>query len=247
MTTIEWTDETWNPVTGCSKVSPGCDNCYMFALYPRLSAMGVRGYEATPDTVTVLPERLEVPLRWTRPRLVFVNSMSDLFHPRVPLAFIGEVFDVMGRAEAHVFQVLTKRPHRMRHIIEKLDIRVARNVWLGVSAENQKFADSRLPPLLDVPCAVRFVSAEPLLGPLDLSPWLHGPERVDWLIVGGESGAGARPMDLEWARSLRDQASAAGVAYFLKQLGGVRGKRGHDEALLDGRLWREMPGEVGAA
>lgn len=175
---IEWTGETRNPVTGCSKVSPGCDNCYMFSLYPRLKAMGARGYEADPDTVQLIPERLQTPLQWTRPRLVFVNSMSDLFHPHVPFGYVSEVFDVMARASrlrGHVFQVLTKRPGRAAAwwLQNQHDYPNGwpERVWLGTSVELQRYAP-RISVLARVPAEVRFVSAEPLLGPLDLTGWL---------------------------------------------------------------------------
>lgn len=244
--TIDWTQETWNPVTGCSRVSPGCDHCYMFALYPRLTAMGVRGYEAAPDEVRLLPERLDAPLRWAQPRRVFVNSMSDLFHPHVPYDFITQVFDVMSDASArrgHVFQVLTKRPGRAVGWWERNRERYEgvwpAGVWIGASVESQKYAP-RLTVLARLPAPVKFVSAEPLLGPVDLSRWLDAGD-VQWVIAGGESGRAARPMDLEWARSLRDQCRGARVAFFLKQLGGRRGKRSGAEAVLDGRMWREYP------
>lgn len=248
---IEWTDETWNPVTGCSRVSPGCDNCYMFALYPRLKAMKVPGYEYAPDTVQILPERLQNPLSWKRPRQVFVNSMSDLFHKDVPWTFISDVFRVMQEAAdryGHVFQVLTKRPGRAvywwkEHKGNFPDGWPA-NVWIGTSVENQKYAH-RITVLERLPAPVRFVSAEPLLERLDLTPWLDR-DALQWVIVGGESGTGARPMDLDWAYDLRDQCAGAGVAFFLKQLGGVKNKRGGDKALLDNHTYREMP-TAGAA
>ncbi len=244
--TIEWTDETWNPLTGCSRVSPGCDHCYMFALYPRLRAMGVPGYETSPDDIRLMSDRLEVPLTWKTPRRVFVNSMADLFHPKVPFSFISQVFSIMERAgsyRGHIFQVLTKRPGRaaawwQQYGSDFLD-RWPPNVWIGTSVESQKYAP-RLTVLARIPAAIRFVSAEPLLGPTDITPWLS-EGAVHWVIVGGESGPGARPMELDWARDLRDQSIAAGVAFFLKQLGGVRKKRGGESALLDGEGWRQMP------
>ena len=243
--TIEWTDETWNPVTGCSRVSPGCDHCYMFALYPRLKAMSVRGYADAPDVVRTLPERLRTPLTWKRPRRVFVNSMSDLFHPRVGCDFISDVFAVMKAADRHVFQALTKRPGRAagwwRKRGESEFGEWPPNVWIGTSVESQKYAP-RLTVLGRIPARIRFVSAEPLLGALDLSEWLSDGT-LQWVIAGGESGAKARPMDMDWARQLRDQALDAGVAFFLKQLGGRRGKRSGYEAELDGRIWADMPGE----
>ena len=247
--TIEWTDETWNPVTGCTRVSPGCDHCYMFALYPRLKAMGVPGYEGDPREVRLLPERLDAPMRWGRPRRVFVNSMSDVFHPRVPYEFINGIFDVMREAaelRGHVFQVLTKRPGRAvgwwQHNQARYGDEWPDGVWIGTSVENQKYAP-RITVLARLPAAVRFVSAEPLLGAVDLRKWLDA-RAVHWVIAGGESGPAARPMELDWARGLRDQSLAAGVAFFLKQLGGRRGKRSGEEATLDGRQWREYPETV---
>ena len=249
--TIEWTDETWNPVTGCTRVSPGCDHCYMFALYPRLKAMGVPGCEGDPREVRLLPERLDAPMRWRRPRRVFVNSMSDVFHPSVPYDFINDIFDVMREAaelRGHVFQVLTKRPGRAvgwwQHNQARYSGKWPDGVWIGTSVENQKYAP-RITVLARLPAAVRFVSAEPLLGAVDLRQWLD-VRAVHWVIAGGESGPAARPMELDWARDLRDQSFAAGVAFFLKQLGGKRGKRSGDEAILDGKIWRQMPaGQLG--
>ena len=243
---IEWTDETWNPVTGCTRVSPGCDHCYMFALYPRLKAMGVAGYEATPNTIRILPERLETPLRWRKRRLVFVNSMSDVFHPRVPFDFITDIFSVMVEAAArrgHIFQVLTKRPGRAVHWWSRYRQRFPdgwpANIWIGTSVENQKYAP-RLTVLARLPAPVRFVSAEPLLAPLDLTPWL-ADGTLHWVIAGGESGPGARPMPISWVRALRDQSVRTETPFFLKQLGGVRNKRGGDDATVDGKLWRQLP------
>ena len=243
---IEWTDETWNPVTGCTRVSPGCDHCYMYALYPRLKGMGVPGYETAPSDVRMLRERLHLPLTWRKPKRVFVNSMSDLFHPQVPYSFISEVFEVMQEASAqrgHVFQVLTKRPGRAVGWWEQKGAKLfdawPANVWIGTSVESSKYAP-RLTVLGRLPAPVRFVSAEPLLECVDLSPWLEDGT-LKWVIVGGESGRCARPMELEWARSIRDQCVASEVSFFLKQLGGARGKRGGGDAILDGELWREMP------
>lgn len=243
---IEWTDDTWNPVTGCTRVSPGCDHCYMFALYPRLKAMGVPGYQTAPGDVRLLPERLSIPLSWRNPRRVFVNSMADVFHPNVPFDFIFEMFSVMEEAtskQGHVFQVLTKRPGRAvawwKQYRRNFPDGWPPNIWIGTSVENQKYAP-RLTVLGRLPAPVRFVSAEPLLERIDLTPWLEKGV-LKWVIVGGESGRAARPMDLDWVRHLRDQSASAGVAFFLKQLGGVRNKRGGDAAVIDGRLWREMP------
>ena len=244
--TIEWTDETWNPVTGCTRVSPGCDHCYMFALYPRLKAMAVPGYETAPDEVRLLPERLRVPMSWRKPRRVFVNSMADVFHPRVPFDFAYEMFSVMqeaARERGHVFQVLTKRPGRAVAWWERSKPRFPLgwppNIWIGTSVESQKYAP-RLTVLSRLPASIRFVSAEPLLEAVNLTPWLESGA-LQWVIVGGESGPRARPMDLDWVRDLRDQSIRAEVAFFLKQLGGVRNKRGGEEAIIDDRQWREMP------
>ena len=243
--TIEWTDETWNPVTGCTRVSPGCDHCYMFALYPRLKAMGVRGYESSAGHVQLLPERLAAPLRWASPCRVFGNSMSDVFNSQVPYPFISKIFDVMKAAtqRGHVFQVLTKRPGRAVAWWERYGGRYGgawpAGVWIGTSVESQKYAP-RITVLARLPAAVRFVSAEPLLGSVDLSRWLNSGD-VQWVIVGGESSPAARPMDMDWARALRDQSRRAGVAFFLKQLGGSRGKRSGNEAVLDGETWTQMP------
>ena len=243
---IEWTDETWNPLTGCTRVSPGCDNCYMFALYPRLRAMGVPGYETSPEDIRWLPDRLHIPSTWRRPRRVFVNSMSDLFHPKVPFDFVTRVFTTMQEAifdGGHIFQILTKRPGRAAAWwLQNADLFPdgwPDNVWIGTSVESQKYAP-RLTVLARIPAAVRFVSAEPLLEQTDLSYWLD-EGAVQWVIVGGESGPRARPMDLDWARDLRDQSTAAGVPFFLKQLGGVRKKRGGAAAVIDGKQWLQMP------
>ena len=246
--TIEWTDETWNPVTGCTRVSPGCDNCYMFALYPRLHGMGVPGYESAPDVVQVFPDRLHAPLTWKRKRRVFVNSMSDLFHPSVPFSFINDVFKVMlqaSREQGHIFQVLTKRPGLAvgwwKKYSSEYDDEWPERVWIGTSVESQKYAP-RIEVLSRIPAAVRFVSAEPLLEEVDLRPWLN-KGALQWVITGGESGVRARPMQLEWARKLRDDATSAGVPFFLKQLGGRKGKRSGTDAVLDGETWFEQPKE----
>jgi len=281
-TKIEWTDATWNPVTGCTRVSPGCDHCYAETIAHRFA--GTKAYPNGFD-VTLRPERLDQPLRWQRPRRVFVNSMSDLFHDDVPDEYIGSVFEVMAKAPQHTFQILTKRPGRMRSLLKRWAVQgeaeswagpgtaVFRrrdkvwvgpiswplpNVWLGVSAEDQRWADVRIPVLLDTPAAVRFVSAEPLLGPIDFREALRptafvcgrGPgwsgdddramaavlrsavqkmarERsekeptfLDWVIVGGESGRGARPMHPRWVRTIRDQCAASDVvAFHFKQWG----------------------------
>ena len=244
MSKIEWTDETWNPVTGCSRVSPGCANCYMFALYPRLKGMKVPGYERAPDVVTLAERQLDKPHRWRRPRRIFVNSMSDLFHESVPFGYIDRVFDVMADTRRHQYQVLTKRPERARqyarHWVWKHDAdELPPNVWLGVSVESQQYA-SRVGCLQDIPAAVRFVSAEPLLEAVSFKTHFERGG-IDWVIVGGESGRKARPMDIEWARKIRDECQRYGVAFFFKQFGGRRGKGGGTEAVLDGQLHHELP------
>ena len=220
-TNIEWTDATWSPVTGCTKVSPGCDHCYAESIAHRFA--GTKAYPNGFD-VTLRPERLDIPLRWKRPRRVFVNSMSDLFHDAVPESYIGRVWEVMARCPQHTFQILTKRHARMRSWMRHNT--VLPNVWLGVSVENQQWADIRIPALLDTPAAVRFLSCEPLLGPVEirsLLDWRYTGEahhvRPDWVIVGGESGPGARPMRAAWARSLRSQCESAGVPFLFKQWG----------------------------
>ena len=246
--TIEWTDETWNPVTGCSRISPGCDNCYMFSLYPRLRGMKVPGYDKSPDVVQMFPERLQLPLKWKKPRRVFVNSMADLFHPEVPFDFVSDAFAIMkqaGEQRGHTFQVLTKRPGRAVAWWEEwsssFESSWPSSVWIGTSVENQKYA-ARLTVLSRLPAEVKFVSAEPLLGALDLTPWLDDGT-LSWIIVGGESGPRARPMQLQWARHIRDQALNANVPFFLKQLGGQKSKRSGEAATLDNVLWQQFPTE----
>jgi protein gp37 len=230
---IEWTEATWNPVTGCSKVSPGCAHCYAETLSSRFGWTR-RAWTPTnaEENVTLRPERLQQPLRWRQPRVIFVNSMSDLFHELVPLDFIWDVFDVMARARRHVFQILTKRHERLAELAPLLEW--PENVWMGVSIENSRWVE-RADRLRQVPAAVRFVSAEPLLGPLDRLEL----EGVDWLIVGGESGHRHRPIREEWVRDLRDRCVDLGVPFFLKQWGGRTPKAGGRR--LDGRLWSQMP------
>ncbi|MEN4419792.1 phage Gp37/Gp68 family protein [Mycobacteroides chelonae] len=296
-TGIEWADATWNPVTGCDKVSPGCDRCYAETFAERWR--GTKGhYFETGFDLLLRPDKLDLPLRWNKPRKVFVNSMSDLFHDKVPDEYIARVFAVMALAPQHTFQVLTKRHGRMRALLksraflqlvweawsveegpgesESLGTDPAEhwplpNVWLGVSAEDQQRADLRIPALLDTPAAVRFISAEPLLGPtMFLLRWLHRQgydRRIDWVIAGGESGPGARPMHPDWVRTLRDQCVATGTAFLFKQWGewapapelpgmgsaihvfddGVHvqryGKRNAGRT-LDGRTWDQYPEPV---
>lgn len=237
---IEWTEATWNPTTGCDKVSAGCDNCYALTLAKRLKAMGSPKYQNDGDPrtsgpgfgVTVHQDALGMPLRWREPRLVFVNSMSDLFHARIPVAFVQAVFEVMERTPQHTYQVLTKRASRLARLAHQLPW--PPNVWMGVSVED---ADqlARLDHLRGVPAAVRFLSAEPLLGPLDGID-LSG---IQWAIVGGESGPHARPMSRGWVEELRDRCLEQRVAFFFKQWGGRTSKAGGRE--LDGRTWDEMP------
>ena len=268
-TAIEWTDATWNPVTGCSKVSEGCRNCYAATLAPRLAAMGQKGYTTLPWTkrnaarnVQLHAERLDAPLRWAKPRRIFVNSMSDLFHELVPFEFVDRVFAVMALAPRHTFQVLTKRPERMAEYMtgkhhgtnarqrvelaaDALLLERARvgtflgewplpNVWLGTSVEDGRVL-GRIDHLRVTPAAVRFLSCEPLIGPLDRLDL----EGIHWVIVGGESGPGHRPIEVDWVRSIREQTAEAGAAFFFKQWGGAKPKTGGRE--LDGRTWDEMP------
>lgn len=294
---IEWTNKTWNPITGCTKISPGCTNCYAERMARRLA--GRHGYPPAPHhfDVTLHPDKLELPLRWKKPRMIFVCSMSDLFHENVPDTFIRDVFNRMCRASWHTFQVLTKRPKRMLSFVLSISARIhgsdiflpLSNVWLGVSVENQASADERIPILLQTPSAVRFVSCEPLLEAIDLAPclgfvptklwptltrdeakqWIDERNWLDWVIVGGESGPGARPMNPTWARNIRDQCQAADVPFFFKQWGAwypndashpgfaemktdarhiivddmafARVGKKRAGRLLGGRTWNEMP------
>jgi protein gp37 len=230
---IEWTEATWNPVTGCSKVSPGCAHCYAETLSLRFGWSKSPWTEANSiENVVLHPERLDQPLRWRRPRTVFVNSMSDLFHELVPLEYIERVFAVMAEADRHVFQILTKRHQRLAELAGELPWPA--NVWMGVSIENRRWVE-RADRLREVPAAVRFISAEPLLGPLaDLD--LEG---IGWLIAGGESGRRHRRVRVEWIRDLRDRCQAHGVPFFFKQWGGRTPKAGG--RLLDGVEWSQMP------
>jgi protein gp37 len=251
---IEWTEATWNPVTGCDRVSPGCDHCYALTLAARLKAMGSPKYQHDGDPrtsgpgfgVTLHPDELTAPRRWRRPRRVFVNSMSDLFHPKVPTEFITEVFAVMADTAQHSYQVLTKRPKRARSLLRDLNTPPLRNVWVGVSVEDDERTD-RVAVLRETSAAIRFLSCEPLLGPLP-SLDLTG---IGWVIVGGESGPEARPMREAWVTEIRDNCLDAGIPFFFKQWGGRTPKAGGRR--LVGRTWDEMPqpeaadGEEGAA
>ncbi|MBI3967433.1 MAG: phage Gp37/Gp68 family protein [Chloroflexi bacterium] len=229
--TIEWTDASWNPITGCTQVSPGCDHCYALRFAERFRGVPRHPYEQGFD-LKLWPERLALPLQWQRPRRIFVNSMSDLFHTDVPTGYIRQVFDTMVAADWHTYQVLTKRANRLARLAPELPW--PDHIWAGVSVESNEYA-WRVDYLRQVPAAVRFISAEPLLGQLD-AVRLDG---VDWLITGGESGPKHRPCDLAWIAQLRDRCLAAGIAFFLKQWGGRTSKAGGRE--LDGRTWDEMP------
>ena len=229
--TIEWTDATWNPVTGCVQISPGCAHCYAKTFSERWRGIPGHHFEQGFD-LRLWPTRIDLPLRWKEPRRIFVNSMSDLFHEEIPLDYIKRVFDTMIAADWHIFQVLTKRSQRLAELAPELPW--PSNVWVGVSIENRRFV-RRADHLRRVDAAVRFISAEPLLGPLDTLN-LTG---INWLITGGESGPRHRPIKEEWVRSLRDRCTAQGVAFFHKQWGGIRPKAGG--RLLDGRTWDEMP------
>lgn len=228
---IEWTDATWNPVTGCSKISPGCKYCYAERFANRLKLMGQPRY-ANGFELTLQPDTLETPLTWRKPRMVFVNSMSDLFHKDVPTEYIAAVLETVRRADWHVFQVLTKRSGRLVELANVLDW--PSNFWLGVSVEDQDYT-YRISHLRMVPASVRFLSLEPLLGPIKRLPLMG----VDWVIVGGESGPGARPMDRDWVLSIRDECTSRGVPFFFKQWGGFHKKT--NGRMLDGRIWSEMP------
>jgi protein gp37 len=229
--TIEWTEATWNPVTGCSKISDGCKNCYAERMAKRLQGMGQPNYRDG-FKVRVHPKTLQIPIHWKKPRMVFVNSMSDLFHEKVPVEYIQRVFSVMQEADRHTFQVLTKRSERLLQVAP--DLIWPENVWMGVSVESSKYLN-RVDDLVRVPAAVRFLSLEPLLGPL-AGLKLRG---IDWVIVGGESGPGARPMDRGWVADIRDQCGDSAVPFFFKQWGGTRKKKAGRE--IDGRTWDEMP------
>ncbi len=228
---IEWTECTWNPVTGCTKISSGCQNCYAERMSKRLKAMGQSNYKNGFD-VTLQPHALNIPLRWQRPRTIFVNSMSDLFHQKVPTKFIQKIFEVMRQTPQHQYQILTKRSGRLAKLNGKLDW--PQNVYMGVTVEEAKYS-FRIDHLRQTSAVVKFLSLEPLLGHM---PQLN-LDGIDWVIVGGESGPGARPIASEWPANLRDQCIEAAIPFFFKQWGGVNKKKAG--RLLDGRLWNQLP------
>ncbi len=264
-TTIGWTDMSWNPIRGCTRVSEGCRNCYAERMAARFSGPGgpyeglARNTSSGPrwtGEVRVVEEHMDDPTRWRKPRMVFVNSMSDLFHEGLHGNTISRVFHVMEANRRHTFQVLTKRPGRVvGWFADNYRSEWPSNVWIGTSIEDQETADERIPHLLRVPAPTRFLSVEPMLGPVDVDKWIRGAVAIDeprpnwqvigaapkihWVIVGGESGPGARPMHPSWAQSLRDQCVAARVPFFFKQWGGVDKKAAG--RVLDGRMWSEMP------
>ena len=234
-TAIEWTDTTWNPVTGCTKISAGCDRCYAERFAERWRGTPNHPYENGFD-LTLRPERVEQPLSWRQPRMIFVNSMSDLFHKKVPHEFIDRVFDTMEAADWHIFQLLTKRSSLMRNYVNKRYIKkpAPKHIWLGVSVEDGS-KKSRIKHLQDANASVRFLSVEPLIGPVGKMS-LKG---IHWVIVGGESGPGYRPMEVGWAKEVRDQCKKAKVPFFFKQWGGIRPKSGGRE--LEGKVWDGFP------
>jgi protein gp37 len=258
-TNIEWTQRTWNPVTGCTKVSPACKHCYAETMHKRLTAMGQKKYSEPFNIVRTHADALDAPLHWRKPSTIFVNSMSDLFHEDVPDEFIDRVFAQMAQCWWHTFQVLTKRSDRMCSTMSDPSMHLSMtrlfrnfvhyrepvgpwplpNVWLGVSAENQEQADKRIPKLMETPAAVRFASVEPMLGAVSLRKWLDYLPQLNWVIVGTESGRHRRPTEIDWIRSLRDQCEGAGVSFFLKQMD-VDGRLVKTPE-LDGRQWLQFP------
>lgn len=230
-TTIEWTETTWNPVTGCSKISDGCQNCYAERMAKRLHAMGMKRYQDG-FKVTLHDDLVELPFHWKKPRLVFVNSMSDLFHEDVPVSFINDVFETMEATPQHIYQVLTKRSTRLASIAGELNW--PKNVWMGVTVESAKYV-SRISDLQKVPASVRFLSIEPMIGPISDLPLRD----IQWVIVGGESGPHSRPLKAKWVREIRDQCLEEGVPFFFKQWGGTNKKAAGRE--LDNRIWGQMP------
>lgn len=231
-TNISWAQSTWNPTSGCREVSPGCDNCYARELAERL-----RGSNAYPVGFDFMlrPKALELPLKWKQPRRIFTNSTSDLFHHEMPDYYLIDVWNIMLKADWHIYQMLTKRPHVAARKIAQLGLKLPPHIWFGVSVENQQMADIRMPQLVDIPAAIRWVSVEPQLGPVNLRAWL---DSIHWWVDGGESGSRRRSADVEWFRSNRDQCLEAGVAYFHKQGNGLR--PGMDR-LIDGVVWEQYP------
>jgi protein gp37 len=228
---IEWTDITWNPTTGCTKISPGCENCYAERLSKRLKAMGIAKYQNEFE-LTLHQDSLHLPLTWKTPSFIFVDSMSDLFHENVPLSFITETFKIMEKATWHTFQVLTKRSERLLKINKQLIW--PKNVWMGVTVENQEM-DYRIDDLRKTNARIKFLSMEPLLGPINNL----NLEQIDWVIVGGESGPCARPVSEEWVIDIRDQCTKKEVPFFFKQWGGVNKKK--NGKILQGQIWNQMP------
>jgi protein gp37 len=230
---IEWTDATWNPIRGCNKVSPGCDNCYAEAFAERFRGVENHPYELGFD-IRMVPEKLDEPKKWKKSKRIFVNSMSDILHEQIPDDYILKIFEVMNECDNHVFQVLTKRSKRLSKISAKINW--TPNIWMGVSIENHQYR-FRSEHLAETGALIKFISAEPLLGPIENLPL----RKIDWVIVGGESGKGARKMDLEWARNLRNQCMEKSIPFFLKQLGGATDKKGGNDAKLDGKMWHQYP------
>lgn len=228
---IEWTNSTWNPITGCTKISPGCKNCYAERMALRLKAMGqdkyLNGFE-----LTIHEKTLEQPLGWSKPQMIFVNSMSDIFHESVPISFIHRVFEVIGDASWHIFQVLTKRSQRLKKLDKLLEWHP--NLWMGVSVENSQY-QFRIDHLRKTNAKIKFLSLEPLIGPIDSL----NLKDIDWVIVGGESGPGARPVHQKWVVDIKDQCIEAGVPFFFKQWGGVNKK--NNGRILNGRTWDGLP------
>lgn len=230
-TAIEWTESTWNPVTGCSKMSSGCLNCYAERMAKRLQAMGVPSYSKG-FSVALHEGALELPLRWRKPRTIFVNSMSDLFHESVPDSFINKVFNVMNKTRRHRYQILTKRSERLKRVAPSLPW--VEQIWMGVTVEEDKYIH-RVDDLREIPASIKFVSLEPLLGPIP-SLSLEG---IDWIIVGGESGPRARPLDVDWVLEIKEKCQKANVPFFFKQWGGINKKKAG--RFLEGRVWDQMP------
>lgn len=229
---IEWTDSTWNPITGCTKISAGCQNCYAARMANRLQRMGLERYK-NGFNLTIHEDLFEIPLQWKKPRVIFVNSMSDLFHEEVPEKAIRQLFGIMAKASQHTFQILTKRAERLYELAPRLIW--PKNIWMGVTVESEAYA-YRMDLLKKIPAAVKFISFEPLLTEIDSFHSLYG---IDWVIVGGESGPNARPMKAEWARGLQKMAQLYNVAFFFKQWGGTNKKKAG--RILDGKEWNAMP------